>query len=189
MHQTESVTRSPSTGERQERSHLGNVVIKEASPSDLGEVLDVLEEAARWLLSRGIRQWPARFPKEPIARSIEIDEVFLACERGRAVATLTLQSQDDIWPESRDYDAFYLHRLAVRRGHAGLGRALLSWAETHTATTGRRYLRLDCWQGNSRLRAYYEQEGFSWRGDVQEEYEGSRYQISLYQKEVSIPSV
>jgi hypothetical protein len=32
-----------------------------ASPSQLDDVLTILDEAARWLQARGVSQWPSRF--------------------------------------------------------------------------------------------------------------------------------
>jgi hypothetical protein len=35
----------------------GYITIEQARPSDLGTVIDILEEVASWLASRGIDQW------------------------------------------------------------------------------------------------------------------------------------
>jgi len=79
-------------------------------------------------------------------------------------------------------DAGYLHRLAIRRVYAGmeLGRQLLQWAEGKVASAGRDYLRLDCMAENQALRQYYEQAGFTYRGEVR----GEGWRASLYEKKV-----
>jgi len=52
-----------------------------ASPSQLDDVLAILDEAARWLQARGVSQWPSRF--EPswagVARERGLDALRLDC--------------------------------------------------------------------------------------------------------------
>jgi GNAT superfamily N-acetyltransferase len=91
--------------------------------------------------------------------------VWLAERAGEPVGTLTLQWRDPLWPD--DGRAGYVHRLAVRRGAAGLGRELLEWAAAAVSEQGRELLRLDCGATNHALRGYYETAGFVHRGDVE----------------------
>jgi ribosomal protein S18 acetylase RimI-like enzyme len=146
---------------------IGSVAIALAGPADLDDVLDVLNETARWLTSRGINQWVDGFPRKLIGADISRGEVYLArCER-RAVGTFTLQWRDELfWPGAKA-EAGYIHRIAVRREARGLGVELLKLAERITAASGRRLLRLDCFSGNDSLCAYYERAGFVRRGEIE----------------------
>lgn len=154
--------------------------MRRARAEDVDLVADLLEDAARWLRSRGIDQWPARFPRTIVAEHLLRRECYLAWDDGEAVGTFSLQPSDpEMWGE-RAADALYLHGLAVRRSHAGLGRELLAWAETRAADTGKRYLRLDCMAANAALRAYYERAGFRHVGDRRSPGWGA----SLYEKAV-----
>lgn len=154
-----------------------------AGPANIDTVLGILEDAARWLTSRGIDQWrPGRFDRDGLAASLSRGEVYLATVDGRPAGTLTLQTSDPLfWPNVSD-DALYLHRLAIHRTYAGqgLGLYLLRWAEEATASAGKRYLRLDCMAESNVLRAYYESAGFSYRGNVT----GKNWGASLYEKSV-----
>ena len=138
-----------------------------ARPEDADTVIDLLEDAARWLLARGVDQWhPGQWKREKVNRAIAEREVFLAHEAGDLVGTITLQWADtSLWPD--DGASGYVHRLAVHdASHGrGIGRDLLAWAEREVAARGRFLLRLDCACANSRLRRYYEQLGFTCRGD------------------------
>jgi GNAT superfamily N-acetyltransferase len=131
---------------------IGPVEFALASPADIDDVLEILNEAARWLASRGINQWRVDgFPRDLIAGDISRGEVFLARRDRRAVGTFTLQwSDEQFWPGSADA-AGYVHRIAVRREARGLGIELLKFAERATAATGGKLLRLDCFSGNSVL--------------------------------------
>ena len=164
----------------------GRITIEQAQPSDLDTVLEILEEAAGWLISRGIDQWqPGLFRKvrrQSIADQVSRGEVYLAKRDGQVVGTLTLQWADKMFWGNVPDDAGYLHRLAIRRVYAGmeLGRQLLQWAEGKVASAGRDYLRLDCMAENQALRQYYEQAGFTYRGEVR----GEGWRASLYEKKV-----
>lgn len=139
--------------------------MRAASPADASEVLDILDEACRWLESRGVQQWPEHFEYSWIEPALTRGETWLASSGGPAVATITLSWADSAWSPD-DENGGYLHRLAVRRASAGLGALLLDWAEVRCLNRGRRYLRLDCVSTNSPLRRYYEKRGFHHQRDV-----------------------
>ena len=147
---------------------IGSVEICLATSAELDDVLDILNEAARWLASRGINQWPTDgFPRELIADDISRGEVYVARHERRAVGTFTLQWSDELfWPGAAEA-AGYIHRIAVRRDARGLGTELIEYAERATAATGRKILRLDCFSGNEALCAYYERAGFVRRADIE----------------------
>lgn len=147
---------------------IGSVEISRATPADIDDVLDILNEAARWLSSRGINQWPTDgFPRELIAGDVSRGEVFVARRDRRAVGTFTLQWSDELfWPGAAEA-AGYIHRIAVRRDARGLGLELLKFAERATAAMGRRLLRLDCFSGNDMLCNYYERAGFVRRAEIE----------------------
>jgi len=140
---------------------IGTVDIGPATHDDLDNVLDILREAARWLASREIHQWPVDgFSYDMIAADVSRGEVFIAKQGSFGVGTFTLQWIDEVfWPGASN-DAGYVHRIAVRRDARGFGVALLKFAETVASGAGKRFLRLDCFSGNAALCSYYERAGF-----------------------------
>lgn len=140
-----------------------------ATPGDVDVVVGILTEVAQWLGTKGMAgQWPPEIPRDFIAACVERGEVYLAMQGDEVVATVALQWSDpDVWGDVPD-DAVYVHRLAVRRPHAGkgLGRRLLRWAEEMAGKHGKQYLRLDCWAENPVLVRYYAGIGFDRRGEV-----------------------
>jgi GNAT superfamily N-acetyltransferase len=147
---------------------IGSVEITLAVSADIDDVLDVLNEAARWLASRGINQWRVDgFTRELIAGDIARGEVYVAKRDRRAAGTFTLQWSDELfWPGAAE-EAGYIHRIAVRRDARGLGIELLKFAERITAKMDRKLLRLDCFAGNAALCSYYERAGFVRVADVE----------------------
>jgi len=140
---------------------IGSVEIAQAISADIDDVLDILNEAARWLASCGINQWRVDgFPRELIADGVSRGEVYVARRDRRAVGTFTLQWRDELFWAGASQPAGYIHRIAVRRDARGLGLELLKFAERATAAAGRKLLRLDCFAGNSALCSYYERAGF-----------------------------
>lgn len=175
------------------RTSIGYIRIEQAQSSDLETVLDILEEAARWITSLGIDQWrPGDFRDNPtyrerIAHNISCGEVYLAFLDAQVVGTFTLHYGEkvdkNIWSGiSNLEEALYLHRLAIRRAFAGrgLGRDLLQWAEKMVAARNKKYLRLDCMAENHPLCSYYERAGFTYRGEVQ----GKGWAAKLYERKV-----
>src|SRR5713101_8423785 len=108
---------------------IGSVEITLAIPDDIDDVLDVLNAAARWLASRGIKQWPTGgFPRDRIAGDISRGEVYVARHDRRAVGTFTLQWNDELfWPGATEA-AGYIHRIAVHRDTRGLGVEMIKFA-------------------------------------------------------------
>ena len=147
---------------------MSELDVRRAELVDVDEIVAMLSEAARWLLSRGIRQWPDPFPRDRVERLVCRGDVYIARLDGEPVATLALRWADPaFWGEQPD-NAGYVHALAVRRSHGGcgLGARLLDWAQAEVVACGREFLRLDCLIENDALRRYYEGQGFEPRGEV-----------------------
>jgi ribosomal protein S18 acetylase RimI-like enzyme len=143
--------------------------VRRAEPEELETVVGILSECARWLLGRGIRQWPDPFPAGRVAELLEGGAFHVARLDGEVVATFALLWSDPVFWGERPPDAGYVHAVAVRRAYAGqgIGRGLIDWAAEQAAAAGREYLRLDCLSENAALRAYYEGMGFAPRGEVE----------------------
>ncbi|WP_369183356.1 GNAT family N-acetyltransferase [Streptomyces sp. Y1] len=142
------------------------VSFRPATGERIDEVLGVLDEAGGWLHARGITtQWPTRFDPSWVAGDIARGETWLVSVGGELSGTVTLNWSDALWTDLGG-EAGYVHRLAVRRRARGLGGLILDWAGERAARHGADALRLDCVAHNPALRAYYEGQGFSHRGDA-----------------------
>jgi GNAT superfamily N-acetyltransferase len=128
--------------------------------------LDLLTAAAGELRARGIEQWDPDAALE-IRSEVELllAEGALISRRdgGELIGACILTRHVPACWNGPPAPAAYVHRLVVRtdRRGRGLGGELLrACAETATAWSCSR-LRLDCWEGNLRLRAYYAAQGFT----------------------------
>ncbi len=153
-----------------------------ASGGDLDVVLAVLEEAAEWLVSKGIvGPWrPGFFSRQAFADQIARGEVLVSRLGGETVGTVTLQWRDELFWPGASSDAGYVHKLAVRPAYLrrGFGLQMLDWASRTTRLAGKKFLRLNCLATNRKLRDYYEKAGFIHVNDV----EVAKWKFSLHQK-------
>lgn len=144
----------------------GNTVgFRRATADSTAAVLDILDEAAQWLASQGVSQWPPRFEAAWVEGAISRGETWLVDVAGEAAGTVTLDGSDPLWADSPG-PAAYVHRMAVRRRAAGLGALILTWAADTARAQAADALRLDCVASNTQLRAYYEAHAFTHRGDA-----------------------
>lgn len=163
---------------------LEKMTIRLAEPDDLDLRMEIIGEAAAWLVGKGIHQWPSP-PNEHwrrrAAADIEAGQVYLAFRDGEALGTVRIVWSDPYWGEAAG-EAGYIHGLAIRshKHGRGLGASLLSWAEEFIRQQGRPLARLDCAADNRRLRRYYEDKGYAYRGQVTDR----DYVAALYEKSV-----
>jgi GNAT superfamily N-acetyltransferase len=167
---------------------MQQISIRQALPEDAANVSSILQEAAQWLADRGMPLWRSG---EVSTSSIETDLsnglVFLAEKDNEAAGTIKFQLEDPVfWPDIPAGESAFIHRLAVRRCHAGgtVSSMLLNWAVERTRMLGRRFLRLDCEASRPRLRAVYERFGFKHHSDRQV----GPYYVSRYEYLLSPPS-
>jgi GNAT superfamily N-acetyltransferase len=132
-----------------------------ARPADLEAVMGLLREARSWHQKEGVDMW-REFDSARIAAEIDAGRVYVARAGSDVCGTITLVESDElVWGEERG-DELYVHKLAVARRHAGLGigAEILRWAQHLARERGKRRLRLDTWDGNRKMREYYERQGF-----------------------------
>jgi GNAT superfamily N-acetyltransferase len=162
-----------------------DLLIRQATGDDTPALVETLTEAADWVEELdGTTMWVEGELEEPRVRSETEAGMFVVAEvDGRIVGAVRFQLEDQLfWPDLDGRDSAFVHRLAVRRTHAGRGisMALLQWAVDRARGLGKRYLRLDCDAERPRLRALYERFGFRLHSYRQVgAYYVSRYELPL----------
>lgn len=132
-----------------------------AHATQFKDVYDLLEGARQWHLANHPQAWPV-FSQDAVRKDIEEGRVFLFADGSDYVATLTVTETDPLIWEDADVPALYLHKLTSRRdrGGQGIGSFVIGWAKSHALAQQKKFLRLDTWGANMRLKAYYESQGF-----------------------------
>src|SRR5258706_12009765 len=172
------------TGQGTAATSLGEPIIRRALPEDHNALLALSDDVDAWLHSRGVSQGvPPRPMSDIFAERTARGAQYVGTIDGKVAGTIVLEWADDgVWVDVPG-DACYVHGFAVRRAYAGIGLALLRWAEGMAASAGKPVLRLDCAEENLALRAYYERAGFAHRGDVRLPHRGA----ARYEKAVMEP--
>jgi GNAT superfamily N-acetyltransferase len=146
-----------------------NIVIRQAGVAEVHTVSEILIEAASWLEKQGIPLWNVHeLSEEHLHEDVASGFYILAEANGNPAGTLKYIMADPIiWPDVRDGESAFVHRVAVRREYAGgtVSTAMLKWAVNRTRALGRRFLRLDCEISRDKLRNIYEGFGFQYHSD------------------------
>ncbi|WP_426499029.1 GNAT family N-acetyltransferase [Streptomyces sp. D54] len=143
---------------------MNDLRLRLADDRDLATLVRMRDDAARWMLARGITgQWqPGQLDEDHFRDIMARGEVWLAETGDRVAGAWELWWEDeDAWGPQPPV-AGYVHRLMVdhNASEPGTGSLLLRAAERRVAATGRTLVRLDCLSGNTRLNAYYLAAGY-----------------------------
>jgi len=147
-------------GQTARKESMTDLRIEVGSLSDLEPLLDLLENAAIWLWDRGIHQWAPgsmRAQKSILAEWARSGHLIAARSGSELVGACALVPHPtDEWAE-RAGPSLYVHKLVVARSHAGQGIAhrILAQCEARARAEGVLRVRLDCWDGNAKLRSFY----------------------------------
>ena len=160
------------------------VIVRRARPDEARHAISILLEAAAWLESRGEPLWlPDEIDTGSVRRDVELGHYVLAFAGADTAGTARITPTDQLfWPEAPAGEALYVHRLAVRRRHAGghASRALLDFAVTEARAAGCRCVRLDTDAFRPRLRGVYETYGFVFRDErVVGPHTVARYELAV----------
>lgn len=164
---------------------MTSIVIRQATGEDTRALVEILTEAANWVEQMdGTIMWVEGELEEHRVRAEAEAGMFVVAEaEGIVVGAIRFQLDDRLfWPDLDGRDSAFVHRLAVRRSHAGQGisTALVQWTVDRARSLGKRYLRLDCDADRTRLREVYERFGFRLHSYRQVgAYYVSRYELPL----------
>lgn len=142
--------------------------LERAVPDDAARCVQLRDDAARWLIARGIQQWGVgEIDPVDVRAAIGRGEVFVVRRAAALAATVTLTSRDLlVWGEADEVPARYVHRLITTRRQPGLGAAVLAAVEDRARGEGADVVRLDCVRSNTRLRQWYADQGYREVGQV-----------------------
>ena len=142
---------------------LSETAIRRARVDDAEAIVAIRDEAAVWLLARGIRQWrPGEVGRDDVLDWITSGRVYVAEVEGRLAGSVRLAWTDPAVWGRRAPDAGYVQALVTARDAArqGLGLRLLAHVESVVARSGRPLARLSCLRGNTGLEAFYAAAGY-----------------------------
>lgn len=140
--------------------------VRHASADDLDACLQLRKLTEQCFRNAGLDQWHDSDEGERVIRKwIDLDAMHVVTTKaGDIVACFALSGADqDFWtPPEGVQPALYAYKMMIRpdRRGTGLGDLLLDWMCNRAYQVGARWLRIDCWQTNTQLHAYFERRGF-----------------------------
>ena len=150
------------------------MVLDTINHGDIGRIMEIIEEARRFLISYGNMQWAGGYPSEPLIEDDAENGIgYKIVIDGRTEGYLAILTDDDSyaaidgkWISDGPYIA--IHRLAL--SDAARGRGLFPEIIMKAAEVGRRKgaasLRIDTDDSNQIMKHLLEKLGFTHTGHV-----------------------
>lgn len=158
---------------------------KTAIRDDLPVVVGLIENARKWLATKGTDQWAKPYPDADsklarVQEGIERGETYIVWDGEIAAATVTIKTERNgvVWSKRNAHHcdlsipAVYVHRLITAREYAGLGLGaeLIDWAGLRGARSyAAKCVRIDVWTTNIALHKYYMGTGFEVCGSYEDD--------------------
>jgi GNAT superfamily N-acetyltransferase len=137
------------------------MVVLPASGADFEAVVNLLAAARSWQRTMGVDVWQ-QFDPAQIAADISRGCVYVGKAGDALCATVTLLESDPLVWGPDGGRALYIHKLASSRDERGRGAGarIIAWVRDMARQRDKRWLRLETWRENRKMRAYYERQGF-----------------------------
>ena len=142
------------------------------------EIYYILSKAKEKLNNKGIKQWKEGWDINDIKKRCKLGLFYVFYDKGNIIGCYSIEKNANIeWIENKDEEYTYLSLLCLHPDYQGkgLGKVLLQSAIENSTKN----IYLDCWAGNSKLKMFYESNGFKYIKDIKE----NDYFISIFKKE------
>jgi ribosomal protein S18 acetylase RimI-like enzyme len=139
-----------------------------AQRSDFDLIFDLYDKAIHFQKSVFDKHWLG-FDADLVRREIDENRLWKILESDATACIFSVAYEDPIiWGENSDDSAMYIHRIVTDPEFRGRGyvKAIVEWARTHAYENALRYIRMDTWADNLKLKEYYIGCGFEWMGTV-----------------------
>lgn len=151
------------------------MIIANSTPEDIGTIFHLYDEAVRFQKTVFDKHWLG-FDRELVEQEIAENRQWKIVVDGQVACIFAITFSDPLIWKDKDRDpAIYIHRIVTNpqfRGGAFV-KEIVKWAREYAPGIGKKYIRMDTWGDNAKLRAYYVSCGFEYLGiTVMENTEG-----------------
>jgi GNAT superfamily N-acetyltransferase len=135
---------------------------------DIPRLTEMFDEAAAFQERISEQRWMG-FEIERLESEIEQQQIWKLVDGDQiACVFVWVTSDEQIWENSENDRAIYLHRIAVTERYRGKGcmQAILEWSKALCIERGWDCIRVDTWARNEMLVGYYIQCGFRYIREI-----------------------
>jgi ribosomal protein S18 acetylase RimI-like enzyme len=142
-----------------------------AEPSDLEQIFDLYDKAIEFQKQVFDKHWLG-FDRNLVDREIAEGRLWKMLEDGEIACIYSVAYEDPlIWGKDSGSSAMYIHRIVTNPEFRGRGyaRLITGWARNHAQENDLRFVRMDTWGDNQKLKDYYQDCGFRFVGPMSPE--------------------
>lgn len=163
-----------------------HMTIRQACMADIPTIEGIFLDVIQWMKRESLEnQWnEANTRWEELAKNYKISDFYLCLVEGKPAGCVAVTELDhEYWPELNPGEAWFLHKLAVKRAYAGqyVSSVLITYVCNVAKKNRIPTVRLDCNSERMKLIRLYEREGFQYCRKV---VKASGYELSLYCKNI-----
>jgi GNAT superfamily N-acetyltransferase len=140
--------------------------IKHTTIEDIESAFGLYRAAVDYQRINGYNLWP-EFERSLIEKEINEKRHYKIVDGNEIACVFSVVYNDPVIWEEKDKEAsVYLHRIATNPTFKGKGimQLIKKWAADHARSQGRKFLRMDTWGDNEKLKEYYIRCGFNYLG-------------------------
>ncbi len=142
--------------------------ILNSTPGDLETIFKLYDAAIAHQKAVSHMHWLPFDPQMVEAEIAEARQWKIVLDGQVACVFVTAYTDPAIWGEQDREPSVYIHRIVTNpafRGRNFVG-AIVEWALQHGASLGKKYVRLDTWAENLKLKEIYVRNGFQFLGNA-----------------------
>ena len=151
------------------------MLITNSLPEDIDTIFNLYDEAVKYQRTVFNKQWQG-FDRSLIETEISENRQWKIVENGQIACVFAITFNDAlIWKEMDQDPAIYIHRIVTNPTFRGglYVKKIVKWSKEYAKSIGKRFVRMDTWGDNEKLKAYYVSCGFDYLGiTVMENTEG-----------------
>jgi len=140
--------------------------IQHSTIEDIETAFTLYRAAVDYQRINGYNLWP-EFERDLIEKEVLEKRHYKIREDKEIACVFSVVYNDPIiWEEKDKEPSVYLHRIATNPAFKGKGlmHLIKKWAADHARQNGKKFIRMDTWGDNEKLKAYYVKCGFNYLG-------------------------
>lgn len=143
-----------------------NRLIQNSNITDIEAIFSLYHAAVDYQRKNGYNLWP-EFERGLIEKEISEKRNYKIIEGNEIACVFSIVYNDPIIWEEKDKDpAMYLHRISTNPAFKGKGimNFIKDWSVKHARENNKKFIRMDTWGDNEKLKEYYLNCGFTYIG-------------------------